>query len=459
MIIRSITSRPAAIGVTSLAFVLAVVVRVWGIDTRFWLLEDQMRDWWIALRPFSELPLVGPPTHVGGYTIGPAFYWILWAIRVTLGPWFDNLPHAGGIGQAILQSGADALLLAAVWRRTGSPWIALTTIVLLVTSAYDLCLAPLVWNPVMGSTLAKAATALVLLDWHRQSIARAAITAMLAWTAVHAYTGAIYVAVSVFVALLADPFTRGDRALARRNLVIIAATVVLLQLPYVAHQVSNQFRDAAMGAVSGSVGRILSGSALPEFTKSVNGYVGAVRFIEFAPWNVPLVGWALLACAVMAAVRYRRDPSLLAMTLLPQALAIVGYSLFLAGLDHYYYLSVMPAAVMTLVLAVSTVSPARLATGVGVVVLLGALAMVPAKVRLAATMHQMPQYGLLVDASRRIKSVGQPMRSIRTAFSLPPTTDPEYLFRVLGGRIDPASPWTSVIMTDGQVVYRHVNGS
>ena len=84
--------------------------------------------------------------------------------------------------------------------------------------------------------------------------------------------------------------------------------------------------------------------------------------------------------------------------------------------------------------------------------------MVPAKTRFAATMHRMPQYGLLVDASRRIKSVGQPMRSIRTEFSLPPTTDPEYLFRVLGGRIDPASPWTSVIMTDGRVIYRNVNG-
>jgi len=455
---RSITSRPAALGVISLTFVLAVALRVWGIDTRFWLLEDQMRDWWFALGPFSGLPLVGPPTHVGGYTIGPAFYWILWGIRVTVGPWFDNLPHAGGIGQAILQSGADALLLAAVWCRTGSPWIALTTTVLLVTSAYDLCLAPLVWNPVMGSTLAKTATALVLLDWHRQSIVRAAITAILAWTAVHAYTGAIYVAVSVFVALLADPFTRGDRALARRNLVIIAVTVVLLQLPYVAHQVSNQFRDDAMGAVSGSVGRILSGSALPEFMKSVNGYVGAVRFIEFAPWNVSFVGWALLACGVVVAIRHRRDPSLLAMTLVPQALAIVGYSLFLAGLDHYYYLSVMPAAVMTLVLAVSAVSPTRLAPTVGVVILVGALAMVPSKTRFAATMHRMPQYGLLVDASRRIKSVGQPMRSIRTEFSLPPTTDPEYLFRVLGGRIDPGSPWTSVIMTDGRVIYRNVNG-
>ena len=117
-------------------------------------------DWAIALGPFSQLPLVGPATHVSGYTVGPAFYWILWAIRVIVGPWFDNLPHAGGIGQALVQSGADALLLTAIWRRTQSLLVALATMVLITTSAYDLALAPLVWNPVMGSTIAKIALAL-----------------------------------------------------------------------------------------------------------------------------------------------------------------------------------------------------------------------------------------------------------------------------------------------------------
>src|SRR5687768_11235759 len=105
--------------VLSLTVVLTFAVRVSGVSRHFWLLGDQIRDWAIALRPFESLPLVGPATHVGGYTIGPAFYWILWLIRVVLGPWFQNLPHAGGIGQALLQSGVDALLAAAVWKRTG----------------------------------------------------------------------------------------------------------------------------------------------------------------------------------------------------------------------------------------------------------------------------------------------------------------------------------------------------
>src|SRR5205085_1053972 len=110
----------ARFAIFALIFSFTLVIRVRGISSHFWMLGDQIRDWSIALGPFSTLPLVGPPTHVGGYTIGPAFYWLLWTIRVLVGPWFDNLPHAGGIGQAMLQSAVDALLAAAVWHRTRS---------------------------------------------------------------------------------------------------------------------------------------------------------------------------------------------------------------------------------------------------------------------------------------------------------------------------------------------------
>src|SRR6185503_18876669 len=161
--------RARDIGVMAVFFVCILTIRTWGISSRFWLLEDQIRDWSIALRPFRDLPLVGPPTHVGGYTIGPAFYWILWAIRVVVGPWFDNLPHAGGIGQALLQSAADGLLLVAIWRRIGSMWIALATVLIVAAAPFDLSLAAVVWNPVVGSTLAKISMALILLDWHRGS--------------------------------------------------------------------------------------------------------------------------------------------------------------------------------------------------------------------------------------------------------------------------------------------------
>jgi hypothetical protein len=315
--------------VLALTFVLTLAIRVRGIGRHFWLLEDQIRDWSIALGPLTHLPLVGPPTHVGGYTIGPAFYWILWLIRVTFGPWFRNLPHAGGIGEAALQSAADTLLLEAVRRRTKSVWIGLTTVVLVATASYDLCLSALVWNPPVGTALAKVATALVLLEWPERSLGHVAIAAAVAWCAVQSYTGAIFVAVGVFAAILAVPFARGDRAALRRTAIAIAAVVLALQIPYAIHQLSTRFSDSAMGAVTGSVATILRGEAPPDLTKSWTGYFGAFTFIQVSPWNLPWSVWVLVAFGVIVAIKYRNDLPLLAVTLLPQLAAFLGYPEFL----------------------------------------------------------------------------------------------------------------------------------
>ena len=64
-----------------------------------------------------------------------------------------------------------------------------------------------------------------------------------------------------------------------------------------------------------------------------------------------------------------------------------------------------------------------------------------------------------VDASRTIARRGQPIQEIQTEFKLPPTGDPEFIYRLLGGRIDRQSPWIGVITAQGAVVYRKVEGS
>jgi hypothetical protein len=440
-----------------LAFALTLTIRVWKIDQHFWLLEDQIRDWSIALGTLRDLPLVGPPTHVHGYTIGPAFYWMLWLMRVIVGPWFDNLPHAGGIGQAVLQSAADTMLLAAVWRRTSSVWIALATVVLLATAAYDLCLSALVWNPMMGSALAKMATALVLLKWPERSARGVAVAAALAWCAVQAYTGAVFVAVGVFTALLAPPFARRDWTAVRRNAGIIVLVVAALQVPYALHQFSSRFADSGMSAVTGSVGRIITVQEAPQFAKSWMQFVGAFNFILVFPRRLPWAIWVLVLCSAVVASRFRRDLSLLSVTLLPQVAAIIGYAFYVGDfLDYYYYLSLMPAAVLTLMLSVTALRPAWLAHKVGLAVLLGALSIVPARIRVAATLHRMPEYGALVQGSRELVQQGRAMRAIQTEFVLPPTSDSQFIYRILGGRLDSASSWIGIIQSDGHVSYKEV---
>jgi len=437
-------------------FAFTLYIRVQGISTHLWLLGDQIRDWSIALRPFGDLPLVGPATHVGGYTIGPAYYWIMWGIRVVVGPWFDNLPHAGGIGQAIIESGADVLLLTAVWRRTRSAWGALAAIVVISTAAFDVALSAIVWTTTVASALGKMAIALVLLDWHRRGVARVALIAALAWSAVQVYTGAVFVTVSVFAALLMDPIAHRNWAGVRRSVAAIAAVVGMLQVPYLIHQIQNRFGDRAMSHVTEGVWRILSRSDAPEVWKSLNGYAAAFNFIEVAPWQTTIPLWVLAVSALVVAIRYRRDPVLPVLTILPQVTAIAGYALFLGPLDHYYYISVMPAAVLTVFLAVAVPSYTTTGRVVGIAIFVAALAIVPARLRLAATMNKLPEYQTLVEGSRNIVRTGQPMRAISAAFPLPPTSDPEFLFTVLGGRIQRDARWFALIGVDGDVTYGKV---
>ena len=92
-------------------------MRTYDVASTFLMLGEQTRDWTIALGSITELPLTGAPSTAGGRGFGPAYYWLLWLGRVTIGPFMDNLPHAGGITVALLQSIADVWLFVALSRR------------------------------------------------------------------------------------------------------------------------------------------------------------------------------------------------------------------------------------------------------------------------------------------------------------------------------------------------------
>ena len=76
--------------------------------------------------------------------------------------------------------------------------------------------------------------------------------------------------------------------------------------------------------------------------------------------------------------------------LLPQLAAILGYGLWLGDLQEYYYLSLMPAAVLTVLLGATALVPARIAHLAGIALLVAAVAIVPARLRYAATLRGCP---------------------------------------------------------------------
>src|SRR5678816_3307078 len=92
-------------------FTYIVFIRTFDITGTFLLLGEQIRDWSLALGSFAGLPLTGAPSTAGGRGFGPVYYWILWLGRHLIGPFTDNLPHAGGLTVALLQAIGDTCLL------------------------------------------------------------------------------------------------------------------------------------------------------------------------------------------------------------------------------------------------------------------------------------------------------------------------------------------------------------
>ena len=143
------------IALNILLFSYLVWFRTAGLSQTFWIYADQIRDWQIALKPLTDLPLVGPPSLAGGNTAGPVYYWVLWAIARTLGPFVDYLPHAGGVGVAVLQTIGDCAMFSALSRRLNSLWLALAIVLVIASAPPDAALSATIWNPPVAIAIAK----------------------------------------------------------------------------------------------------------------------------------------------------------------------------------------------------------------------------------------------------------------------------------------------------------------
>ena len=191
-----------AIAVTFFAYVL--LIRTYDLANSFLMLGEQTRDWAVALGSWTDLPLTGAPSTAGGRGFGPAYYWILWIGRVLVGPFTSNLPHAGGIWIALLQSAADTWLLVVLARRV--PILLALAICLLIASApFDISISGVIWNPPVAAALIKMATALALSLGESPAVWRVATTAAVSWLAVQAHLSALFVAAPLMTALVAQP--------------------------------------------------------------------------------------------------------------------------------------------------------------------------------------------------------------------------------------------------------------
>jgi hypothetical protein len=158
----------------------------------------------------------------------------------------------------------------------------------------------------------------------------------------------------------------------------------------------------------------------------------------------------------MAAWRWRRDPALLAVSVGPLVTATLLFSTWTRPYDSYWFMTLAPALVVTAGLAVAGLPRAGWAARAGWVCVALAVAWQPARFEQSKGFFRYPEYRPLLDGSRAAFRRSPVLQDLRVAFDVHPTTDVQYLYRILGGRIDASGAYAAVIQRDGTVTFTPV---
>jgi hypothetical protein len=416
-------------------------IRTRGVSDHFFLMGDQIRDWTIALGPFVNLPLVGAPSNGGGNSFGPVYYWVLWASRVAIGPLVDNLPHAGGIGLAAAQSFADAVLCTGIRKASGSWVFAVATVLVIASCPFDLALSSVIWNPVLAVTFVKIGIGLLLAWANELTRPRRLVVFAVAWLAVQAHTPALPVAASIAIGLVLLARQRGVSVLAA--VAEAACVVIVLQVPSMLTSASVQPTRV--------VGALQHPRQLRVF-EAFRSVSVSMESMAAAPFAAPHTALVLIcsAAALLRAIGVFAPIS--AITVWPLALTVLLWAIWPEAYDSYLYMTVVPSVVLMLAWTARLLpAPGGRAAAAACLLALALLVQKP-RIDRAATLFRLPEYGALVRGAGTIVQRQEPMRRIEAPF-VREATDPEFLFRVLGGRIDRQAPVAARISPLGEVSY------
>jgi hypothetical protein len=439
--------RSARVAVAAIFFLYVLYIRVYDVADTFLMLGEQTRDWAIALGGVTELPLTGAPSTAGGRGFGPVYYWLLWLGRNLVGPFTDFLPHAGGITVALLQSIADTWLLLALWRRVG-PLLALAMCLVIASAPFDIAISSVIWNPPVAAALIKMATAMALGLGDTPPRWKIVVTAVLAWCAVQAHLSAIFVAAPILVALAAQPLLKKQWRESARLAAVVGGVVLALQIPYFIAAMRNP--AAAMGPTT-AISNITNARSFRldrSYGSVVNG-TGELLVRQFDAWRFQV---PTLVAALIVVVKWRRDIVLLATSVGGIAGATVLFASWTRGYDSYWFLTLTTAMVLTYGMAIAAI-PARMAIhAAGGILLAGILWLQPSRIDQSTAFFKYPPYRTMRIASHELAARAPVLRDIRVNFEgVHPTMDKYFMYKILGGRIDPSAPQQAYVNGDGSV--------
>jgi hypothetical protein len=441
--------RYARTAAAALLFVYVLWIRTYDVSSTFLMLGEQTRDWMVALGSIADLPLTGAPSTAGGRGLGPVYYWLLWIGRVAIGPFMDNLPHAGGVIVALLQSSADVFLFTALSRRVH--WAFALAMCLLVASApFDIAISQVIWNPPVSAALVKSAMATALLLTPASPRWQVMLAAMFAWMAIQAHLSAAFVAVPLLAALpfhsIVERTANLRRTIVERTAAIVI-TVLVLQIPFIV----SMFREpsAPAGPTAAIAGLVNPKVVRPWFAfDSVSGITGnlVMPLSDSGAFAIPV-----LIASLIVVIAYRRDLVLVAMTAGSFAMATLLFTTSTRNFDGYWFITLTTALTMTFGMAVAAIPSKTSVKWIGFALLLIVAWRQPARIEDSKRFFKYPQYGTMLHASRDLVRRAPVVRDITVTFEVHPTMERTFIYTILGGRIDPAALYTAIVDADGSV--------
>jgi hypothetical protein len=439
--------RLARLGLAAVFFIYVLAIRTYDVADTFLMIGEQTRDWAIALGGWSDLPLTGAPSTAGGRGFGPVYYWILWTGRHLIGPFTDNLPHAGGITVALVQSIADTWLLVVLWRRVHIA-LALAMCLLIASAPFDVAISSVIWNPPIAAALVKMATAMALGLGETPARWKIAVTAMLAWMSVQAHASGIFVAAPLLAAIVLRPAMKRDWRTAAATAGVMAAIILLLQIPYFIALVRYPDAPLAPTAALANMANVSAFRIDRSFGTVVN-ITGELLVRQMDAW--PFFQIPTLVAAAIVAVRWRRDLRLLAVSVGAIIAATLLFATWTRSYDSYWFLTLTTAMTLTFGLAIAAVPSRAAITWTSVALLAGIIVWLPYRLQQSTVFFKYPQYRAMRIASRELAARAPVLRDIRVTFEVHPTMDKYFMYKILGGRMDPAAPQTALVNADGSV--------
>jgi hypothetical protein len=233
----------------------------------------------------------------------------------------------------------------------------------------------------------------------------------------------------------------------------VTASMILfaLQIPFLATKVRHPSAETSPSAVVSSVSYTLEHPSVVRPGPAFRALTNALDVILARPGTFVWPGAILAMCTLVAAARVRRDPRLIAVTGAPLVFAVVGFSLWQQPYDTYWFLTVAPSAGLCVGLALTAYRPAA---SLVMVVLIAIVSLAqPSRAAEAMSMHRLPEYGALVRGSREIlKRLGEVQR-VEVSFPLPVSTEPDFVYKVLGGRLSPEARYRATIDRAGHASF------